>query len=116
MDFWGNVVAELKDGKITEYSIHPSDFELPEQSLDGLIVSSAAQSLTLIQNALGKAQDETSQKARNIITLNAGAAIYVSGLATSLAEGVELAADAIGSGLALTKISDLASFTRVFSA
>lgn len=109
-------VAELKDGKISEYSIHPADFNLSEQTLDGLIVSSAAESLALIQNALGKVQDETSRKARDIITLNAGAAIYVSGLAKSLAEGIELAADAIGSGLALTKLSDLASFTRVFSA
>lgn len=108
-------VAELKEGKITEYSIHPSDFNIPEQNLDGLIVSSATESLTLIQGALGKAHDEASNKARDIITLNAGAAIYVSGLAKSLAEGVELAADAIGSGLALTKLSDLASFTRVFS-
>ena len=108
-------VAELKAGKITEYSIHPSDFNISEQTLDGLIVSSAEESLTLIKGALGKARDEASNKARDIITLNAGAAIYVSGLAKSLAEGVELAADAIGSGLALTKLSDLASFTRVFS-
>jgi anthranilate phosphoribosyltransferase len=109
-------VAELKDGKITEYSIHPGDFGMAEQNLEGLIVSSSEQSYALIQGALGKSKDPVFCKARDIITLNAGAAIYVSGLASSLAEGMDRAADAIGSGLALTKISDLASFTRVFSA
>lgn len=108
-------VAELNAGKISEYSLQPTDFGLPVQDLTGLSVDSAEESLALIQSALGKGQDERSRKARNIIMLNAGAAIYVSGLAQSLAEGIERADDAIGSGLALTKISDLASFTRVFS-
>lgn len=109
-------VAELHKGEISEYSIHPEQFNMPAQDLSGLSVSSATDSLTLIQSALGKSNDETSNKARNLITLNAGAAIYVSGLANSLAEGIELAADAIGSGVALTKLSDLASFSRVFAA
>lgn len=108
-------VAELKDGQVTEYTISPSDFGFNTQTLAGLSVESAEQSLTLIKSALGKAQDESAQKARAIITLNAGAAIYASDLANSLDEGVKLAADAIGSGLALGKLSDLASFTQVFS-
>ena len=108
-------VAELKDGRVTEYTISPKDFGFDTQTLTGLSVESAEQSLTLIKSALGKAQDESAQKARAIITLNAGAAIYASDLANSLDEGVKLAADAIGSGLALGKLSDLASFTQVFS-
>lgn len=108
-------VAELKDNEITEYTVSASDFGLAENNLEGLSVSSAEESLQLIKDALGKASDERSSKARDIITLNAGAAIYASDLASSLAEGIELAADAIGSGLALTKMTDLASFTRVFS-
>lgn len=108
-------VAELKDNEISEYSLSPSQFGLDENNLDGLSVASAEESLELIKGALGKALDERSNKARDIITLNAGAAIYVSGLASSLAEGIDRAADAIGSGLALTKMSDLASFSRVFS-
>ena len=63
---------------------------------------------------LGKDNTERAVKARNIIILNAGAAIYVAGLASSLDQGVEMAADAIGSGLALAKIDELASFTHVF--
>ena len=108
-------VAELKNNEITEYTVSASDFGLPENDLDGLSVSSAEESLQLIKDALGKASDERAVKARDIITLNAGAAIYASGLADTLHEGVDRAADAIGSGLALTKMADLASFTRVFS-
>jgi len=108
-------VAELKDGQVNEYTISPTDFGYDIQALTGLSVESADESLTLIKSALGKSQDEAAQKARTIITLNAGAAIYASDLANSLDEGIKLAADAIGSGLALGKLSDLASFTSVFS-
>jgi anthranilate phosphoribosyltransferase len=109
-------VAELKNGQVNEYQIRPQDFGLLEQSLDGLDVASADESLALIKAALGKDSDTRSIKARDLITINAGAAIYVSGLADSLEQGVSMAADAIGSGLALAKISDLANFTQVFSA
>jgi anthranilate phosphoribosyltransferase len=108
-------VAELKDGQVKEYTIVPSDFGFEAQSLEGLSVDSADASLALIKSALGKSQDITAQKARTIITLNAGAAIYASGLADSLDEGINRAADAIGSGLALAKLADLANFTNVFS-
>jgi len=108
-------VAELKDGKVREYTILPSEFGFEAQSLEGLNVDSADESLTLIKSALGKSQDVAAQKARAIITLNAGAAIYASDLADSLDEGIKRAADAIGSGLALTKLADLANFTHVFS-
>ncbi|MFT7373166.1 MAG: anthranilate phosphoribosyltransferase [Oleiphilaceae bacterium] len=108
-------VAELKDGQVTEYTILPRDFGFEAQSLEGLSVDSANESLALIKAALGKSQDEAAQKARVIITLNAGAAIYASDLADSLDEGMKRAADAIGSGLALAKLADLANFTNVFS-
>ena len=108
-------VAELKDGEVKEYTIIPDDFGFEAQSLEGLSVDSAVASLTLIKSALGKSQDDAAQKARAIITLNAGAAIYASDLADSLDEGIKRAADAIGSGLALAKLADLANFTNVFS-
>ena len=108
-------VAELKDGLVSEYTVNPKDFDLPVCSLDGLGVESAEQSLALIKSALGKEDSDSAVKARTIIALNAGAAIYASDLASSLAEGVELASDAIGSGVALAKLNDLASFTRVFA-
>lgn len=108
-------VAELKDGQVKEYTILPSEFGFEAQSLEGLSVDSAEASLMLIKAALGKSQDIAAQKARAIITLNAGAAIYASDLADSLDEGMKRAADAIGSGLALAKLADLANFTNVFS-
>lgn len=107
-------VAELKDGQVREYQLSPDEFGLAVDNLSGLEVQTAEQSLSLIKAALGKEQGESAVKARKIIQLNAGAAIYVSGLASSLAEGVERASDAIGSGLALAKMTDLANFTQVF--
>ena len=107
-------VAELKDGVVTEYEISPEELGVSRTDLSGLSVESAAESLELIKSALGKSSDERAVKARAIIALNAGAAIYVSDLADSLKAGVALAEDAIGSGLALAKIDELASFTQVF--
>ena len=106
-------IAELKNGEITEYTVKPEDFNIKSKSLIGLSVDSAQQSLTLIKAALGKDQSDNASNARDIITLNAGAAIYAANLAGTLGEGVDMAADAIGSGLALAKINDLASFTTL---
>lgn len=105
-------VAELKDGAVSEYTIKPEDFDIATQNLDGLSVSSAEESLALIQNALSKRDSEAGQKAADIIALNAGAAIYVSGVAQTLVEGVAMAQDAVGSGLAKEKITELAAYTR----
>ncbi len=107
-------IAELKNGEISEYTIKPEDFDIESKSLVGLSVESAQESLTLIKSALGKDTSENAMKARDIITLNAGAAIYAANLADSMQQGIDMAADAIGSGLALAKINDLASFTAVF--
>jgi anthranilate phosphoribosyltransferase len=107
-------VAELNNGKVTEYQITPEDFGIQRQSLDGLSVSSSEQSLALIYSALGNEKSAVAQKALDIIALNAGAAIYASGIASSLQQGVEMAQDALGSGLAKEKLSELASFTQVY--
>ncbi|MYM64357.1 anthranilate phosphoribosyltransferase [Pseudomaricurvus sp. HS19] len=104
-------VAELKDGAVQVYKILPEDLGVASQSLVGLTVESAAESLALIRDALGKRSDARAQKAADIIALNAGAAIYVSGVADSLKAGVAMAQDAIGSGLAKEKIAELAAFT-----
>lgn len=106
-------IAELKNGEITEYTIKPEDFGIKSKSLIGLSVDSAQQSLALIKSALGKDHSDNANNARDIITLNAGAAIYAANLAETLDQGVAMAADAIGSGLALAKINDLASFTTL---
>lgn len=107
-------VAELKDGVISEYRIQPEDFGIKSQSLIGLNVEGAAQSLALIRDALGRRQTEAGQKAADMIILNAGAALYAADHATSLKEGVQLAHDALHTGLAREKMDELAAFTNVF--
>jgi anthranilate phosphoribosyltransferase len=105
-------VAEFKNGEITHYSIQPEDFFNRRQSLDGLSVSDAKQSFAIISDALSKQQGDNSEKAADLIAINAGAALYVAGCAADLQQGVAMAQDAIKSGLAKTKISDFAAFTR----
>lgn len=105
-------VAELKDGKITEYKIKPEDVGIESQSLIGLTVESAEQSYKLIKDALGKRETIAGEKAADIIALNAGAAIYAANITSTYAQGVEMAQDAIFTGLALGKLNELVSFTR----
>jgi anthranilate phosphoribosyltransferase len=105
-------VAELKNGQVTEYYLKPEDFGIASQSLIGLAVTSAQESLILIKDALGKRNTDAGKKAADIIALNAGAAIYVSGVANTMKDGVEMARDAIASGLAGEKINELAAFTN----
>ncbi len=107
-------VAELKDGQIHEYDVQPEDFGIKSQSLIGLNVEDAQGSLTLIRDALGRRQSENGQKAADMIVLNAGAALYAADLATSLKQGVEMAHDALSTGLACDKLEELVSFTAVF--
>lgn len=108
--------VELKDGEICEFMIKPEDFEIDSQSLIGLDVTDSTASLTLIKDALGKRQGKYAEKAGAMIALNAGAAIYVSGIADSLSHGVAIAQDIIASGLALEKMNELAAFSQIFSA
>ena len=105
---------ELKDGELKQVTIRPEDFGIERQSLDGLCVDGAAASLALIRDALGKRETAAGNKAADIIALNAGMAIYVSGVAVSREEGVSMAQDAIYSGLAGEKINELAAFTSAF--
>ncbi len=111
----GTHVAELRGGEIREYRIAPGDFGIAEQNLDGLGVADAADSLALIRDALGSRPTDKGRKAGDIIALNAGAAIYVSGVAASLVEGVAMAQDSIASGLALEKLDELAAFSTLLA-
>ena len=86
---------------------------IERQSLDGLAVDNAQQSLALITDALGKKVGANASKTADLIALNAGAALYVAGCSTDIKTGVAMAQDAIGSGLARAKINDLAIFTQV---
>jgi anthranilate phosphoribosyltransferase len=89
-------VAELNDGGITVYTVSPEDFGLHRADMSTITVDNAEQSLAVInsvfENQVGPALD--------IVKLNAGAAIYAAGLTSSLAEGVESAAEAISTGKA----------------
>ena len=92
----------------------PEDFGIKSQSLIGLTVEDAAESLTLIRDALTKRKTEQGQKAADLIALNAGAAIYAADLAATLKEGVQRAHDALHTGLAWEKLQELVSFTAVY--
>lgn len=107
-------VAELHEGVIREYQIRPEDFGIKSQSLIGLDVEGAEQSLALIRDALGRRKTEAGCKAADMIILNAGAALYAADRASSLEEGVRLAHDALHTGLAREKMDELAAFTNVF--
>ncbi|WP_144777754.1 anthranilate phosphoribosyltransferase [Marinobacter maritimus] len=107
-------VAELKNGEITEYDITPEDLGIKSQTLVGLSVDTAEESLNLIKAAFGRGHDEMAEKARDLIALNAGAAIYIAGLAPTAKMGVEMALDAMGSGLAAGKLAELADFSHCF--
>ena len=111
----GTSVAELQGGEIREYRIAPTDFGITEQNLDGLGVADAADSLALIRDALSSRPSDKGRKAADIIALNAGAAIYVSGVAANLTEGVAMAQDSIASGLALEKLDELAAFSTLLT-
>lgn len=105
-------VAELKEGEILEYTIAPEDFKMERQPISEVQAEDADISLDLVKKALeGKG---VVNAPRDIVALNAGAAIYVAGIASSLAEGVVIAEDVIGGGLARVKLTELASFTQCY--
>jgi anthranilate phosphoribosyltransferase len=107
-------VAELKAGVVSEYRIQPEDFGIKSQSLIGLTVETPDESLALIRDALGRRKTEAGQKAVDMIVLNAGAALYAADLASSLQQGMDMAHDALHTGLAWEKLQELVSFTAVF--
>ena len=93
-------VAELKDNNISTYTVHPCDFGLEEGNLDSIKAENAEQSLALINEAFSGKKGV----ARDIIALNAGAAIYVSGLVSSFDEGVTQANQILSDGSAQDKL------------
>ncbi|MCK6411327.1 MAG: anthranilate phosphoribosyltransferase [Azonexus sp.] len=102
------LVGELQDGEIREYEIHPEDFGLQMLSLRHLRVGSAAESKAMMLGAL----ENQPGAAREIVCLNAGAALYVANVATSLAAGIALAREAIVSGAARAKLDQFVQCTQ----
>ena len=102
------LVGELKNGEISEYEIHPEDFGLAMMSNRSLKVESAEQSKALLLAALN---DEPGTP-RDIVALNAGAALYAADRADSIAGGIELAREALASGKARAKLDEFVRCTQ----
>ena len=103
-------VAELKNGSVSCYRISPEQFGMQTGGVDTLGVAGAAASLAMINAVF----DDTPGPARDIVLLNAGAAIYVSGVADSLDSGVEMARRALSSGAARRKFQQLIEMSNSF--
>jgi anthranilate phosphoribosyltransferase len=101
-------VGELKDGKIAEYTTTPQDSGLKTHDAAELKVSGVEQSKAMLLAALANEPGP----ARDIVALNAGAAIYVAGLAPTMAGGVQKALAVIASGAARKKLDAFVGFTR----
>lgn len=106
------LVGELKDGRIEEYAIHPEQFNLAVHDPKVLRVASVEESKAVLLAAL----ENKPGAARDIVALNAGASIYVAGLAETLAEGVAAAFENIASGAGRAKVEAFATLSRRFSA
>jgi anthranilate phosphoribosyltransferase len=104
------LVGELKNGKITEYEIHPEDYGLAMVSNRGLRVADAAESKAMMFEAL----ENVPGTPREIVTLNAAAALYTANLADSIGEGIAKAREAIASGAARKKLDEFVAFTKKF--
>jgi|TARA_B100000315_G_scaffold170241_1_gene158814 anthranilate phosphoribosyltransferase len=104
-------VVELQLGQIEHYELVPEDVGLTTTPVDELRATDADTSLNLMKQALTR----PNSPAAEIVALNAGAAIYVSGVATSLANGVMMAQDAIASGLAEERLKELARVSALMA-
>lgn len=103
-------VAELKNGIISEYTLQPEDFGMQQHSIATIRVNNAEESLEMVSAVLN---NETSA-ARDIVLLNAGAAIYVAGLSASHQAGIERATAVLASGAAKEKMLELINISHSF--
>jgi anthranilate phosphoribosyltransferase len=102
------LVGEVKNGEVREYQITPADFGLTPHDNAAIRVDSAEKSKAMLLEAIGGQPGA----AREIVALNAGASIYVAGLATSHAEGVKRALAVMASGAARAKLDQFVAFTK----
>jgi anthranilate phosphoribosyltransferase len=103
-------IAELHNGSLTTYTITPEEFGLSRADLTTIQVHSVEESVALVRGVL----DNQPGAARDIVVLNAGAAIYAAGLTDSLAEGVTQAQAVLSDGAAREKLSAWANLTQTF--
>ena len=102
------LVGELKDGEVREYEVHPEDFGLQMMSLRNLRVAGAEESKAAMLGAL----DNRPGAAREIVCLNAGAALYVANVADSIGDGIAKAREAIASGAARARLAQFVECTQ----
>lgn len=105
------LVGELKDGRVSEYEIHPEQFNLPVHDPKVLQVANIEESKAVLLATL----DNKPGAARDIVALNAGASIYVAGQAATLADGVDQAFEMLASGAARAKLEQFVAATKTFA-
>jgi anthranilate phosphoribosyltransferase len=104
----GTLVGELRDGVIREYEIHPEDFGIAMAASRNLRVADAQESRVMLLEALGNVDGLP----REIVALNAGAALYTAGIACDIADGITRARHVIASGAALAKLEEFVGISR----
>jgi anthranilate phosphoribosyltransferase len=102
------MIGELRDGELREYDLHPEDFGFAMAGSQNLRVADANESKARVLEALS----DTPGVARDIVTLNAGAAIYAARRAATLADGIALAKDALASGAARARLDAFVAATQ----
>ena len=102
------LVGELKDGEIREYEIHPEDFGMAMASNRALRVETPEESVAMLRGVL----EGQPGAARDIVLLNAGAALYAANVASSIGDGIALAREALDSGAAQAKLAQFIAFTQ----
>ncbi len=107
----GTLVAELRDGVVTEYELHPEDFGIAMSASRNLRVSDAAESRDMLMGVM----DNRPGPARDIVVLNTAAALYVAGLADSIEAGIGLSREAINTGAAVAKLHEFVAGTQALA-
>jgi anthranilate phosphoribosyltransferase len=104
----GTLVGELRNGEVREYELHPEDFGIAMSHSRNLRVADPVESRAMLMKVL----DNQPGPAHDIVLLNAGAALYVSGIADDIAHGIALAREVIASGAAKTKLEEFIACTQ----
>src|SRR6478609_4086240 len=105
------LVGELRDGVVREYELHPEDFGIAMSASRNLRVNDAMESKAMLMSAL----DNTPGLARDVVVLNAGAALYAAGVVDSIDRGLVRAREAIASGAAVAKLEEFVGVTRMLA-
>ncbi|MCL2644797.1 MAG: anthranilate phosphoribosyltransferase [Betaproteobacteria bacterium] len=102
------MIGELKDGKVSEYIIHPEDFGIPMAGTRNLRVETTEQSVAMLRAVL----DNQPGPARDIVAFNSGVALYAANVAENIADGIALAGKTIESGAAKTKLEEFIRYNQ----